>query len=501
MSRVLGRMSALLVAACLLLLPAAQAPRAEAAAAGPGAEAAAQAPSAAALDPFTGYLMAHFTGESANGEQIYLAHSRDGLTWRDLNNGGPVLLSTLGTRGVRDPALVRSPAGDRYWIVATDLRIASGTSWNDAANRGSTSLVVWESRDLVNWPAPWLINVAGAIPGAGNAWAPEAIYNQATGDYVIYWATNSPRNGVTKHRIWYVRTTDFRSFTAPQLYIERPSGGQGIIDTQIIEVPNSVGGYRYYRASADGHIAIEASNSILGTWTSLGNLSHLGISNGTGGGNVVEGPMWMQFNGRNEWALYLDQYATGRGYLPITSTNLGSVTNFRTRSDYHMGASRKRHGSILNLTAAEESRVLARWPGNAPVHRIQAYTHQDRYVRHANYDVRIDANVNPAQDAQFRVVPGLAGNSGYVSFESVNYPGYYLRHYGFEFVLAANDGSAVFAPDATFRQVAGLGNSGWSSFQSYNYPDRYIRHYDYQLRLDPITDTQGRNDATFRLMS
>ncbi|MEV4715127.1 glycoside hydrolase family 43 protein [Micromonospora sp. NPDC049374] len=484
MSRVLTRASALLAALCLLLLPAAQAPRAE----------------AAALDPFTGYLMAHFTGESANGEQVYFAHSRDGLTWRDLNNGAPVLLSTIGTRGVRDPSIVRSPAGDRYWIVATDLRIASGTSWNDAANRGSRSLVVWESRDLVNWSTPWLINVAGAIPGAGNAWAPEAIWNAATGDYVVYWATNSLRDGVTKHRIWYVRTSDFRSFTAPQLYIERPGGGQGIIDTQIIEVPGSVGGYRYYRASADGHITIEASNSILGSWTTLGNLSHLGISNGTGGGNVVEGPMWMQFNGRNEWALWLDQYATGRGYLPVTSTNLGGVTNFRTRSDYNLGGTRKRHGSILNLTAAEENAVLGRWGATTPVNRIQAYTHQDRYVRHANYDVRIDANVSPAQDAQFRVVPGLA-DAASVSFESVNYPGHYLRHYGFDFVLAANDGSSVFAADATFRQVAGLANSSWSSFRSYNYPDRYVRHYNYQLRLDPINDAQSRADATFRLTS
>ncbi|MBQ1047241.1 AbfB domain-containing protein [Micromonospora sp. C51] len=484
MSRVLTRASALLAALCLLLLPAAQTPRAE----------------AAALDPFTGYLMAHFTGESATGEQVYFAHSRDGLTWRDLNNGAPVLLSTIGTRGVRDPSIVRSPAGDRYWIVATDLRIASGTSWNDAANRGSRSLVVWESRDLVNWSAPWLINVAGAIPGAGNAWAPEAIYNAATGDYVVYWATNSLRDGVTKHRIWYVRTSDFRSFTAPQLYIERPGGGQGIIDTQIVEVPGSVGGYRYYRASADGHITIEGSNSILGSWTTLGNLSHLGISNGTGGGNVVEGPMWMQFNGRNEWALWLDQYATGRGYMPVTSTNLGSVTNFRTRTDYQLGASRKRHGSILNLTAAEESAVLGRWGATTPANRIQAYTHQDRYVRHANYDVRIDANVSPAQDAQFRVVPGLA-DAASVSFESVNYPGHYLRHYGFDFVLAANDGSSVFAADATFRQVAGLGNASWSSFRSYNYPDRYVRHYNYQLRLDPINDAQARADATFRLTS
>lgn len=484
MSRALVRMGALLAVCVLLLATWSVTTRRQ----------------AAALEPFTGYLMAHFTGESANGEQIYFAHSRDGLHWTDLNNGAPVLISTVGTRGVRDPALVRSPAGDRYWIIATDLRIASGTSWNDAANRGSTSLVVWESTDLVNWSAPRLLNVAAGIPGAGNAWAPEAIWNPATGDYVIYWATNSNRNGVTKHRIWYVRTSDFRSFTAPQLYIDRGSG-QGIIDTQIIEVPNSVGGYRYYRASADGHITIEASNSILGTWTTLGNLAHLGITNGTGGGNVVEGPMWAQFNGRDEWALWLDQYATGRGYMPVTSTNLGSTGNFRTRSDYSMGGTRKRHGSILNLTAAEEARVLARWGSTVPINRIQSYNYPDRYVRHYDFDVRLDANVNPPQDAQFRLVPGLANNSGYVSFESVNYPGYYLRHYGFDFRLEPNDGSAIFQADATFRPVAGLANGSWTSFQSYNYPDRYIRHYGFLLRLDPITDAQGRSDATFRVTS
>ncbi|GIH08919.1 hypothetical protein Rhe02_69860 [Rhizocola hellebori] len=453
---------------------------------------------AVALDPFTGYLMAHFTGESANGEQIYLAHSTNGLTWTDLNNGGPVLTSAIGTRGVRDPALVRSPAGDRYWIVATDLRIASGTSWSDAANRGSTSLVVWESADLVNWSAPRLINVAAGIPGAGNAWAPEAIYNAATGDYVVYWATNSARNGVTKHRIWYVRTSDFRSFTAPQLFIER-AGSQGVIDTQIIEVPNSLGGYRYYRASADGQITIEASNSILGSWTTLGNLSHLGISNGATGGNVVEGPMWAQFNGRDEWNLWLDQFATGRGYMPISSTNLGSTQNFRTRTDYSMGAGRKRHGSILSITAAEQSRVLARWGASTPVNRLQSYNFQDRYVRHVNFDVRIDPNVNPAQDAQFRLVPGLANSSGYVSIQSVNFPGYYLRQSGFDFVLAASDGTSGFAADATFRRVAGLADPGWSSFQSYSFPDRYIRHFNYLLRLDPITTAQGRSDATFRV--
>ncbi|WP_416904420.1 glycoside hydrolase family 43 protein [Micromonospora echinospora] len=450
---------------------------------------------AAALDPFTGYLMAHFTGESSTGQQIHLAHSKDGLRWTDLNGGAPVLRTTVGTRGVRDPALVRSPAGDRYWIIATDLCIGCGQDWATAIGNGSRNLVVWESTDLVNWSAPWLLNVAGAIPDGRNAWAPEAIWNPATNDYLLYWATNVPQNGTTKHRIYAARTTDFRTITTPQRYIDRP-GTQEIIDTQIVEVPAGLGSYRYVRASGDGQITLEGSNTITGTWTTVGNLSGIGLT-----GRQVEGPMWMKFHDRNQWALYLDQYSSGRGYMPVTTTAPATPSTYQITASgsYDMGGTRKRHGSILNLTAAEESRVLSRWQPTPAGSRIQSYNFTDRYVRHVNYDVRIDPDVSPAQDAQFRVVPGLANSSGYVSFESVNFPGHFLRHSNYDFVLAANDNSATFRADATFRQVTGLASSSWVSFQSYNHPDRYIRHYNYLLRLDPITDAAGRADATFRV--
>jgi len=457
------------------------------------------APPAAAAGPFTAYLMAHFTGESATGEQIYFATSTDGLRWTDLNNSQPVLMSAIGEKGVRDPSIVRSPAGDRFYLIATDLRIANGKGWGVAQTAGSRSLVVWESTDLVNWSAPWLANVAGSIPSAGNAWAPEAIYDPASGDYVVYWATNAPLSGVTKHRIYYSRTRDFRTFSAAQVYINRP-GTQGIIDTQIIEIAGSIGGYRYVRASGDGQISIEGSNSILGSWTRLGDLSGQGLP-----GSQVEGPMWHKFNDRNEWGLYVDQYATGRGYLPLATTNVANPGGYRVRatSEYSLGASRKRHGFILPITQAEYDAVRARW-GNptASTRRLQSYNFTTRYVRHANYDVRIDANVSPLADSQWRIVLGLSNSgSGYVSFESSNLPGYYLRHYNYDFVLSTNDGSAAFAADATFRQVAGLADSSAVSFQSVNFTSRYIRHYNYLLRLDPISTATERADATFRITS
>ena len=73
---------------------------------------------------YTAYLFAYFKGEGlAQGEQIYFAVSRDGLHWRDINNGNPVLTSTLGEKGVRDPFIMRSADGAKFYVIATDLKI------------------------------------------------------------------------------------------------------------------------------------------------------------------------------------------------------------------------------------------------------------------------------------------------------------------------------------------------------------------------------------------
>ncbi|BFO16137.1 hypothetical protein SHKM778_25250 [Streptomyces sp. KM77-8] len=45
--------------------------------------------------------------------------------------------------------------------------------------------------------------------------------------------------------------------------------------------------------------------------------------------------------------------------------------------------------------------------------------------------------------------------------------------------------------------MAGLADASWSSFRSHNYPTRYIRHSDYALRVDPVSTTTDRADATF----
>ncbi|WP_214104513.1 alpha-L-arabinofuranosidase B [Acrocarpospora catenulata] len=104
-----------------------------------------------------------------------------------------------------------------------------------------------------------------------------------------------------------------------------------------------------------------------------------------------------------------------------------------------------------------------------------------RYIRHQN-DNAITSVITSSSssldknDATWIVRSGLAGSSC-VSFESRNYPNSFLRHRNYQLYRQANDGTALFASDATFCPQTGLNGQG-ASFASYNFPTRFLRHYN-----------------------
>jgi hypothetical protein len=134
------------------------------------------------------------------------------------------------------------------------------------------------------------------------------------------------------------------------------------------------------------------------------------------------------------------------------------------------------------------------------ISRLQAFSHPKHYVSVSEGVVSLTAEP-PLELSRFRVVPGLAGTAGgRVSFESIDRPGTFLRHRSYRVVAHRNDGSALFAADATFLPVAGLGHSMLTSFRSHNYPDRHLRHRNFQVWIDPIATDRDRSDATFRVV-
>lgn len=104
-----------------------------------------------------------------------------------------------------------------------------------------------------------------------------------------------------------------------------------------------------------------------------------------------------------------------------------------------------------------------------------------RYIAHTDDTVNTQVVTSSSsttlkEQASWTVTTGL-GNSACYSFESVDTPGSYIRHYNFELYLNANDGTKQFYEDATFCPQAALNGEG-TSLRSWSYPTRYFRHYD-----------------------
>lgn len=352
-----------------------------------------KAPKQITEDDYEGYLFGHFTGHegTANDEQIYFALSNDRLDFKDMNGGKPVLTSEIGEKGVRDPYICRSPEGDRFFLIATDLSIFYRGGWGQDSGRatteGSHSLVFWESTDLVNWSEPKLIKVAPE--NAGMAWAPEMIYDDTTGQYIIYFAScildSNTKNKVKPNAIYYVATRDFVNFSDPKLFIDNQTdnaqNGQAreIIDTTVIKI-----GDYYYSASKDGGnyeanggIRIMKSKNLLEpeSWEKVLDLDELGFDlSGTGlsklDNSTLEGPEFFRYNKKDwsdpnvpEYGLMADQYMNGTGYLPLATTNIEDIDNSQnswkllSKSEYSFDKLTKRHGTIFRITKDEYERL------------------------------------------------------------------------------------------------------------------------------------------------
>jgi hypothetical protein len=76
----------------------------------------------------------------------------------------------------------------------------------------------------------------------------------------------------------------------------------------------------------------------------------------------VEGPIAFQFNDSSDWCVLVDQFATDGGYLPLITSELASGDyKVLDNSSYHMGATKKRHGSVLKLTQGEYDTLLKKY--------------------------------------------------------------------------------------------------------------------------------------------
>ncbi|MGN0243935.1 MAG: family 43 glycosylhydrolase [Lachnospiraceae bacterium] len=297
-------------------------------------------------DEYSKYLFVHFTGSegSANDEQIYFSVSEDALTWNVLNQGQPILKSTLGELGVRDPHIVRSPDGQKFYLIATDLSIYNHHDWNWAQYNASKKIMIWESTDLVNWSEQREVEIG--VDGAGCVWAPESIWDHEKNAYMVFWASMVQLEGdsAAKQRIYRSYTTDFINFTEPEIYIERDNH---VIDTTILEQDGVY--YRYSKDETTKKVMLDYSTSLDGPWKS----TNLAIAN-------CEGPTAFKYNGENKWGLFVDSLgASWSGYgLHNTNDMLADSYAF-TDTEQEI---KLRHGTVIPITEEEYNNLIEKYP-------------------------------------------------------------------------------------------------------------------------------------------
>lgn len=291
------------------------------------------------------YLFVHFIGDEQDGEQIHFAVSEDGLHWKDLNGDKPALVSDIGEKGARDPFIVRDEKNHKFYLIATDLRIAAGKGWHVAQYEGSRSLLVWESEDLVNWDGPRSCEVG--VEGAGCVWAPEAIYDEKKQTFFIFWASMIKLAGdaEAKQRIYGSYTKDFRQFSTPFVYEEASCH---VIDMNIVY--NNGWYYRFVKDETNKNIRTDRVKE-LGEGIKPEPVHSKVLAELFG----VEGPETYQLpDGR--WCLIVDQFATHGGYLPLITSQLDKGEfEIAPEGSYDMGKVTKRHGGVMKITAEELS--------------------------------------------------------------------------------------------------------------------------------------------------
>ncbi|WP_458113939.1 glycoside hydrolase family 43 protein [Arthrobacter sp. R1-13] len=310
---------------------------------------------------YAGYLYVHFKRESEDGEQIHFALS-DGnnpLHFEDLNGGKPVLYSALGEGGVRDPHIVRSPDGERFYMVATDLCLYDSLDWDRHQRRGSRSIMVWESTDLVDWGEGRLVEVAP--PEAGNTWAPESVWDPEQDAFVVYWSStlyeNAEREGQSYNRIMYATTRDFREFSEAGVWIDR---GWSTIDTTVIKHEGLY--YRFLKDERSRTSGLPLGKSIFSeTSPSLTAADWKPLAAGIGLGPISqgEGPLVYKSNTEDKWFLWIDEFTLERRYVPFETTNLAGG-QWTPSEDFRLPPN-PCHGVVVPVTSEEYERLSAAW--------------------------------------------------------------------------------------------------------------------------------------------
>ncbi len=239
------------------------------------------------------WLFSYFNNNGKDG--LHLAYTRDGLTWKALNNDKSFLHPTVGKDSLmRDPSVARGKDGTFHMVWTSGW-------WDKGIGYAS-------SKDLIHWSNQQNIPVMENFKSTKNAWAPEIFYDNKSDLFYIFWASTVPdlyeeiettknEKGLN-HRLYYTTTNDFKTFSPTKLFFDP---GFSVIDGAILKTDSA------YMMVIKNEMSVPAEKNLRLTFTKdLSKGFPTKVSESISGKDWAEGPTPVKIG---EYTyIYFDKY-------------------------------------------------------------------------------------------------------------------------------------------------------------------------------------------------
>jgi hypothetical protein len=288
---------------------------------------------ASALPAADWYLFSSFRKNGETG--VFLALSPDGRTFTPLNGNQPWLPPEKPGELMRDPWIGQGPDG--VWQMVWTW------GWTRKDTGGKLIIGHASSPDLIHWSGQQEIAVLDGEPLAQNAWAPEAVWDAARKEWLIFWSTTIPGrfketdttgDGGNNHRLYSTTTRDWKTFTPARLLFDP---GFNCIDATMVH-----DGARWVMVFKDERkeplqkrLRLAFADSPAGPWRGVTEPFTR---------DWVEGPTVARVG--DEWWIYFDHYMEPQG---VGAVRTADWKTFEDVSGQLAFPADHRHGSVIRI--------------------------------------------------------------------------------------------------------------------------------------------------------
>jgi hypothetical protein len=306
----------------------------------------------------SGYLLVYFKDQN---QSAYLAISKDGYTFTDINNGQPIFIGSelAEQKGVRDPHITRGP-DSAFYLAMTDLHIFGKragfreTDWERPVEKygwgNNRALVMMKSYDLIHWThADFRVDTA--FPELGDidcSWAPETIYDPLKKKMMVYFTI---RYNNKDANIYYSYAND--DFTKLETLPQKINMVGGI-DGDITKVGDKY--HLFYVSKAQVFHAV--SGKINADFVAEDKRIDPETVN-------TEAPNVFKRLGTDKWVLMYDVYGARPSNMGFSETT--DFVNFTNLNHFNEGIMKTtnftspKHGAVTYLTHDELKAIATHW--------------------------------------------------------------------------------------------------------------------------------------------